>query len=121
MADERPLLHRLHNPRNYECGCDPHCWCRRTTVGRLVKWWFPARWFGIRHENRHFDGMSRDEIREWKREQEQRGLYPMVAQPRYESLVRLGPLRYGMTVRLPDGSSAMHELGPHPRRLGSGS
>jgi hypothetical protein len=44
-------------------------WCRRTAVGRAVKWWFPARWFGIHHQNRVFDGMSKEEIREWKRRQ----------------------------------------------------
>jgi hypothetical protein len=75
MAD-RPLVHRLHNPRNYECGCDPDCWCRRTAIGRTVKWWFPARWFGIRHKNSFFEGMTWDEIAEWKRQQEEKGLYP---------------------------------------------
>jgi len=73
---ERTLLQRIHNPHNRECGCDPDCWCRRTTVGRAVKWWFPARWFGIRHKNNAFHGMTWDEIREWKREQERKGLYP---------------------------------------------
>jgi hypothetical protein len=77
----------LHNPRNYDCGCDADCWCRRTTIGRLVKWWFPARWFGIRHKNTFFDGMSFDEIRQWKREQADKGLYPMVLQPA-DSLAR---------------------------------
>ncbi len=67
---ERSLLQRIHNPSNYECGCDPSCWCRRTAVGRLVKWWFPARWFGIRHVNPAFAGMSMDEIRAWKRQQD---------------------------------------------------
>lgn len=71
---ERPLLHRIHNPKNYECGCDPDCWCRRTAIGRLVKWWFPARWFGICHKDNAFDDMSRDDIRAWKREQEHKGL-----------------------------------------------
>lgn len=75
MAD-RSLHYRIHNPRNYECGCDPDCWCNRTRIGRLVKWWFPARWFGIRHKNSFFDGMTWDEIAEWKREQEAKGLYP---------------------------------------------
>jgi hypothetical protein len=69
---ERPLLHRIHNPSNYECGCDPDCWCRRTRIGRLVKWWFPARYFGIRHKNHVFDGMTRGQIRQWKREQQRR-------------------------------------------------
>jgi hypothetical protein len=35
-----------------------------------VKWWFPARSFGIRHENSFFDGMTMNEIREWKRRQQ---------------------------------------------------
>jgi hypothetical protein len=73
---ERTLLHRIHNPKNYECGCDPDCWCRRTTVGRAVKWWFPARFFGLRHKNSFFDGMTSSEIRAWKREQERKGQYP---------------------------------------------
>lgn len=73
---DRPLLRRIHNPRNCECGCSAECWCRRTAIGRLVKWWFPARWFGIRHQNSFFDGMTFDQIREWKREQEAKGLYP---------------------------------------------
>jgi hypothetical protein len=66
----RSLIARIHNPKNYECGCEPDCWCRRTVIGRAVKWWFPARWFGIRHKNSFFDGMTLDEIREWKRRQQ---------------------------------------------------
>jgi hypothetical protein len=120
---ERPLLHRIHNPHDYECGCDPDCWCRRTRIGRLVKWWFPARWFGIRHKNGFFSGMSFSKIRAWKRDREQKGLYPasavdrnaVVVQPRYESIVRLGPGRWGMTVRRADGSRAVHELGGRAR------
>jgi hypothetical protein len=73
---ERTLLQRIHNPSNYECGCDPDCWCRRTALGRAVKWWFPARLFRIRHKNSFFDAMTWAEIREWKREQERKGLYP---------------------------------------------
>jgi hypothetical protein len=41
-----------------------------------VKWWFPARFFGIRHKNSFFDGMTWSEIRAWKREQERKSLYP---------------------------------------------
>jgi len=52
------------------CGCDPDCWCRRTAVGRAVKWWFPARLFGIHHKSHVFERMSKDEVREWKREQD---------------------------------------------------
>ena len=65
----RTLVQRLHNPRNLGCGCDPECWCRRTAIGRAVKWWFPARWVGLQHQSRVFDGMSKDQIREWKRRQ----------------------------------------------------
>ena len=46
----RSLVARIHNPHGYECACDPDCWCRRTAIGRLVKWWFPARYFGVRHK-----------------------------------------------------------------------
>jgi hypothetical protein len=53
------LARRIHNPRGKACGCDPDCWCRRTALGRLVKWWFPGRWFGLRHKNR--------ELEQWKR------------------------------------------------------
>jgi predicted enzyme related to lactoylglutathione lyase len=50
-AMSRTLIARLHNPHGYVCACDPDCWCRRTTLGRAVKWWFPARYFGLRHKN----------------------------------------------------------------------
>ena len=93
------------------CGCLPECWCKRTGVGRLVKWWFPARWFGLRHKNAFFDGMTTEEIRAWKREQEQKGMSSMVVQPEYEKIARLVPMRFGLTVRLNDGSVAVHELG----------
>jgi hypothetical protein len=56
----RSLVQQLHNPRNRSCFCDPDCWCRRTALGRAVKWWFPARYFGIRHKG---GGVSP----EWKR------------------------------------------------------
>jgi hypothetical protein len=71
LVAERTLLQRIHNPKSRSCGCDTDCWCRRTTIGRAVKWWFPARWFGIRHTIRFFDGMTADEIRAWKRAQAQ--------------------------------------------------
>ena len=47
----RSVLQRLHNPRNRSCGCDPDCWCRRTAIGRAVKWWFPARLVGLHHKS----------------------------------------------------------------------
>ncbi|HET7171923.1 MAG TPA: hypothetical protein VFI18_09835 [Gaiellales bacterium] len=43
------ILRRIHNPRGRTCGCPPGCWCKRTRIGRLVRWWFPARYFGIHH------------------------------------------------------------------------
>ena len=46
----RSLLQRIHNPRGYVCPCDPDCWCRRTALGRAVKWWLPARYFGLQHK-----------------------------------------------------------------------
>lgn len=46
----RSALKRIHNPRNRHCECDPDCWCRRTAVGRLVKWWLPAGLVGLRHK-----------------------------------------------------------------------
>jgi hypothetical protein len=49
---ERALIRRIHNPRNFVCGCDPDCWCRRTAVA--------------------FERMTKDEVREWKREQDLR-------------------------------------------------
>ena len=59
------LLRRLHNPKNRQCGCDAACWCQRTRLGRAVKWWFPARLFGIRH---HYGARTA----EWKRTQHER-------------------------------------------------
>ena len=46
---ERTLLQRIHNPRNRTCVCPPHCWCNRTAIGRLVKWWLPEARLGVRH------------------------------------------------------------------------
>jgi len=65
------LLHRLHNPHGLECACDPDCWCRRTAIGRAVKWWFPARYFGLHHKNRALAAWKRSNpegAAEWKRE-----------------------------------------------------
>jgi hypothetical protein len=73
---DRSLLQRIHNPRNYECGCAADCWCRRTAIGRAVKWWFPARFFGLQHKNTFFEGWTWEQIRAWKREQEEKGRYP---------------------------------------------
>lgn len=46
----RSLLSRIHNPRNRRCGCDPDCWCNRTAIGRMVKWWLNGRLFGLDHK-----------------------------------------------------------------------
>ena len=41
-------------------------------IGRAVKWWFPARYFGLHHKSQVFAGMTEDQIREWKRTQDVR-------------------------------------------------
>ena len=47
----------------------------------------------------------------WKRERAD-GVDRMVErQPKFESIVRLGRMRFGMKVRLADGTSVVHELG----------
>ena len=61
----RSLIQRVHNPRNRECGCDADCWCRRKAVGRAVKWWFPARLFGMHHQS--------EATAQWKRDQDSTG------------------------------------------------
>jgi hypothetical protein len=43
------VLRRIHNPRGRTCGCTPECWCQRTRIGRLVRWWFPGRYLGMSH------------------------------------------------------------------------
>lgn len=107
----RSLLHRIHNPHDHMCACDPDCWCRRTALGRVVKWWFPAHWFGIRHKTTSVDRTTGDELRAWKREQDRtRRPHPMIAQPKYEKIVRLGQRRWGFTVRQCDGSVVVHEV-----------
>ena len=66
-------LRRLPNPRNRECFCDPDCWCGRTALGRAVKWWFPARYFGVRHKSRALEAWKQDQpegaLEDWKRRQ----------------------------------------------------
>ena len=119
---ERTLLQRLHNPRNRGCGCDSDCWCNRTALGRAVKWWFPARWFGIEHKHTRIQNMAPAEREEWKRQQDAAGGAEQMSareeQPSYESMIRLGPMRFGMTARRANGSTAIHELGrpAHPSR-----
>jgi len=66
------VVRRIHNPRNRTCGCDPDCWCNRTALGRLVKWWFPGRYFGLQHKNREIEAMKRngDDVAQWKRDRQ---------------------------------------------------
>jgi hypothetical protein len=40
----RGWLARLHNPGNRECACVPECWCRRSRLGYLLRWYVPSRW-----------------------------------------------------------------------------
>jgi hypothetical protein len=66
----RSIVARLHNPHGDVCACDPDCWCRRTALGRAVKWWFPAR-YGLHHKNRALEewkrGQSEGALQAWKR------------------------------------------------------
>jgi hypothetical protein len=70
------VIRRLHNPRARECGCDADCWCNRTALGRVVKWWFPARLFGLHHENHAMvqwqEAYPGRDPRQWKRAQDER-------------------------------------------------
>jgi hypothetical protein len=61
---KRSLAARIHNPRDRHCGCDPDCWCNRTTIGRAVKWWFNGRLIGLEHK-------ATQHSAEWKRQQSQ--------------------------------------------------
>jgi len=84
-------------------------------VGRAVKWWFPARYFGVHHKNTRLAEWKRSQspgaLEAWKREQDQ-GIDRMIErQPKYESIVRLRRMRFGLTVRLADGATVVHELG----------
>ena len=72
---ERSLVMRIHNPDNYECGCDAG-WCQRTAIGRFVKWWIKPRYadmLGFPHVNRALEEWKRthgeNSLREWKRRQ----------------------------------------------------
>ena len=66
------VLRRIHNPRGRVCGCDPDCWCKRTVLGRAVRWWFPGRWFGIHHKNAELEALKRSgvDLAQWKRDQQ---------------------------------------------------
>ena len=73
---EKTLIRRLHNPQSRVCYCDPDCWCRRTALGRLVKWWLPARRFGLEHNRSAYtafqEGLLDERLEDWKREQDER-------------------------------------------------
>jgi hypothetical protein len=115
---ERTLLQRLHNPRNRGCGCDSDCWCNRTALGRAVKWWFPARWFGIEHKHTRIQNMAPAEREEWKRQQDTAGGAEQMSareeQPSYESMIRLRP----MAIR--DDRAQSERQHRHPRARSSG-
>lgn len=71
------VLRKLHNPQGRACGCDADCWCRSTALGRAVKWWFPARFFGIQHKKHALERWLHDhpdgDAGEWKRRQDSGG------------------------------------------------
>jgi hypothetical protein len=70
------VLRKIHNPRGRECGCDPDCWCNRTAIGGAVKWWVPARLFGLDHKNNALEQWQEahpeGDPRQWKRAQDER-------------------------------------------------
>ena len=73
---ERSLVMRIHNPHNYECACNADYWCRRTAMGRLVKWWIKPRYasrLGFPHVNPALAEWKRthgeNSLREYKRRQ----------------------------------------------------
>ena len=82
MDVSRTLVQRIHNPHNLTCACDPDCWCNRTTLGRAVKWWLPARSVGLSHRNRALEAwkQSRPEgaLQAWKSERATRHTAPTV-------------------------------------------
>ena len=73
---EYALLRRIHNPHCRVCNCDSDCWCRRAALGRLVKWWFPGRYFGLHHKNAEVERWKQaagdQKLADWKREQQER-------------------------------------------------
>jgi len=80
------LLRKLHNPRGRTCGCDADCWCRTNPLGRAVRWWFPARYFGIQHKRRALlpqwqHAQPQGDPRTWKRAQDERRKRDSDAEP----------------------------------------
>jgi len=41
------LVARIHNPAGRELHCQPGCWCRRSVLGRAVRWYIPIRHFEV--------------------------------------------------------------------------
>jgi hypothetical protein len=43
-----PKLHRIkrriHNPRRRECECLSDCWCKRSVLGQMVRWYVPSKY-----------------------------------------------------------------------------
>jgi hypothetical protein len=76
VAHMNAVLRRLHNPHGRDCGCDADCWCQRTAAGRVFRWWFPARFFGLHHKNRALEQWKlahpEGDPAEWKRNQDSR-------------------------------------------------
>jgi hypothetical protein len=67
---QRTLLQQIHNPKNRVCGCQADCWCLRTAIGRLVKWWLPTDRAWIRHKDGPSGFVTEVERRAWRRAQE---------------------------------------------------
>ncbi len=44
------FVHRIQNPRGRECGCRPVCWCKRTRLGRALRWYFPKSHMSVEPE-----------------------------------------------------------------------
>ena len=48
----RSVLDKIHNPRGWECHCDANCVCKRTRIGRALRWYIPARFHRFRPKGR---------------------------------------------------------------------
>jgi hypothetical protein len=40
----RTLVQRTHNPAGSMCGCPPECFCQRSSVGRLLRWYVQGKY-----------------------------------------------------------------------------
>jgi hypothetical protein len=45
---QRSFLAKLHNPMDLGCTCLPECWCQRTRLGRLIRFWVPSEYHRLR-------------------------------------------------------------------------